>query len=158
MEPAGGPSLGVERAAPLEDAGDRADGRRRSRQVDHGFELTADRRWAVFAEDALLTERPADVEDPVLQIARRSPNVTGDRWPIAPVDLVEGTIECPLQPELDGRERDAELGRDGALRSSRANGRHHCPTLPRRPVIGRPLRMSPTSAQLFLVSVLTGRL
>lgn len=139
-----------------EDPGDRPNRRQACVRLA-AFELPPDGSRAELAEDALVAERPADVEDQVLEVAVRSPDPEGDRWPIGPRDVVERVISGPAQPQLDGRQPDPELPGNSPLRGARADRLDDRAPFRDGPFAATPLATSPPSSASS-ISVLTGRL
>jgi len=116
-----------------------------------------DRDGPVLTQDALLAQHPADVEDEILEFDLGPANAIGDRWPIGPVDLIEGLVAGALQRPLDGAKTASETLRNRALGGACSDASDYRPTLLRDSLSG-PLAMSPALNQPFSASVLTRRL
>src|SRR5206468_2427131 len=105
------PPPAVEQAASLEHAADGAD---RGHLLVPGTEGGVDGDRSMLAEDAL-AQLPAQRDDGVLELHRNAASPVRRPRTIAPVDLLECEVPGSLDPQLDGRERDAHLARHRAL-------------------------------------------
>src|SRR6266511_940114 len=142
------PTAAIEGAAAVEDTADRANRRERPPQVGPLEQRAVDRGRSVLAEDARFAQLPAKIEDQILETWVDPREAVPGRRPVRPIHPVQPLVGRPLEPQLDGREADAERPGNGPLRLTRPHRGDHL-TPARRPSRAR---FSPTSTLLQPVS------